>query len=85
MFERCSAAALVSLSGAVDCRRGVVAGGERPNWGLGAGVRRGEAGQSSGILEARRAERRGGDERNEAFGGGAGAANAANPMRASAR
>ena len=51
-------------------------------WGLGAGGGRYESGRPSGILEPRRAERVGGDERNGVFGGGAGAADAANPLRA---
>ena len=36
-------------------------------------------------MEPKRAERGGSDERNEAFGGGAGAADAANPLRAAVR
>ena len=49
------------------------------------GFGRGEAQRPSGIVEPRRAERVGSDERNEAFGGGAGAADAANPLRAAVR
>ena len=76
---------LVSLSGAVDCRTGGAAGGEWSNSGLGADIRRAEAGRPSGIVEPRQAERRGRDERNETFGGGAGAADAENSLRAAAR
>ena len=54
--------ALVPLSGAVDCRAGGAAGDVWSNWGLGAGIRRGEAGRASGIVEPGRSERRGGDE-----------------------
>ena len=73
------------LSGPVDCRTGGTAGGEWPNWGLGASVRRGEAVRPSGIVKPRRAERGGDNERNETFGGGAGAADAVNPLRAAAQ
>ena len=51
-------------------------------WGLGAGDVQYESGRPSGIMKPRRADRRGGDEQNGAFGGGAGATDAANPMRA---
>ena len=53
--------------------------------GWGAVARRGEAGRSSGIVEPRRAERGGGDERSGAIGGGAGAVDTANPLRAAVR
>ena len=85
MLESCSAAALVLFSGVVYCRTGDAAGDEWPIRGLGTVARRGEAGRPSGVVEPRRAERGGGDERNEAFGGGAGAAEAANPLRAAVR
>ena len=85
MFENCSAAALVLLSGVAHCKTGDAAGGEWSIWGLGVGVGRGEARRHSGIVESRRAERGGGDERNECFRGGAGAADAANLLRVAAR
>ena len=87
MFENCSAAALVLLSGVAYCKTGDAAAGEWSIWGLGVGVsvRRGEARRPSGIVESRRADRGGGDERNECFRGGAGAADAANLLRVAAR
>ena len=85
MFESPSAGSLVSLPGAVCCKTEDAEGGEWSIWGLGADVRRGEAGRPSGLVDPRRAERGGGDERNETFGGGAVAADAANPLRAAGR
>ena len=49
--------------------------------GLGAVAMRGGVGRLSGIVEPRRAERGSGDEQSVAFGGGDGAADAANPLR----
>ena len=53
--------------------------------GLGAVAMRGGVGRLSGIVEPRRAERGSGDERSGAFGGGDGAADAANPLRSAMR
>ena len=85
MFEGCSAAVLVPLSGVMYSRTEGAEGGEWSIWGLRAGVRREEAGQPSGIMEPRRVKRGDGDEHNETFGGGAGAADAVNPLRAATR
>ena len=46
---------------------------------------RGGVGRLSGIVEPRRAERGGSDERSVDFGGGDGAADAANPRRSAMR
>ena len=46
---------------------------------------RGGVGRLSGIVEPRRAERGSGDERSVAFGGGDGAADAANLLRSAMR
>ena len=51
-------------------------------WGFGAGDGRYESGRPSGIVESRQVDRGGGDERSGSFGGGAGAADAANLLRA---
>ena len=85
MFARSSAAVLVSLSGAVVYRTGNAVGGEWSNWGLEAGVGRGEICRPSGILKPRRTERGGGDERSWVFRAGAGAADVATPLRATVR
>ena len=73
------------FSEVVYCRRGDAV---RDEWfirGWGGVARRGEAGRPSGIVEPRRAERRGVDERSGAFGGGARAVDTANPLRAAVR
>ena len=85
MFESCSAAAQASCSGAVDCETGGAAGVGSSIWGLGAGVGRYVPGRPSRIVESRRAEHGGDDKQNGAFGGGAGAADAANPLRVAMR
>ena len=85
VFARGSAAVLVSLSRAMVCRTGDAVGGEWPNWGFEAGVGRGETCSPSGILDPRRAEGGGGDERIWVFREGAGAADATNPLRATVR
>ena len=46
---------------------------------------RGGVGRLSGIVKPRQAESGGGDERSMAFGGGDGAADAANPLRSAMR
>ena len=51
-------------------------------WGVGAGDGRHKSGRPSGIAEPRRSDRGSGDERSGVFGGSAGAADAANPLRA---
>ena len=53
--------------------------------GWGAVTRRGEAGRPSGLVEPRRAERGGGDERSGTFGEGAIEVDTANPLRAAVR
>ena len=53
--------------------------------GLGVGVRRGETGRPSGIVDPRRAERGGDDERNKDFGGGTRPVDTANPLSSAAR
>ena len=62
-----------------------MAGGGSSIWEWGPSDGWGEVRRPSGIVEYRRIERGGGDERNEVFGGGAGAADAANPLRAAMR
>ena len=64
------------------CRTGGAAGGEWSNSRLGADGGRGEAWRPSRIVEPRRAKRGGGDERNGALEGGAGAGDEVNPLRA---
>ena len=73
---------LVLSSGVAPYRARGATGGEWSIRGLGAVAMRGGVGRLSGIVEPRRAERGGGDGRNMAFGGGGGAADAANPLRA---
>ena len=85
MFERGSAAALLSLFVVLYSKISDAAGGEWSIWGLGVGVRRRQTGRPSGIVVPRRAERGGGDEQNKDFGGGARAADAANPLQAAER
>ena len=72
----------MSFPGAGYCTTGGMAGGGLSIWELGPGGGWGEVRSHSEIVEPRWAERGGGDERNEVFGGGAGAADAANPLRA---
>ena len=75
----------MSFPGVGCCTMGGVVVVGLPIWELGPGGGWGEVRRPSGIVEPRRAERGGGDERNEVFGGGAGAADAANPLRAALR
>ena len=81
MFESCSAAAQASCSGVVWFRTGGAVG-VGSIWGFGAGDGRYESKRPSGTVESRWADRGGGDERSGTFGGGAGAADAANQLRA---
>ena len=62
-----------------------MAGGGLSIWELGPGGGWGEVIRPSRIVEPRRTERGSGDERNEVFGGGARAADAANPLGAAMR
>ena len=75
----------MSFPGVGCCTTGGVVGVGLSIWELGPGGGWGEVRRPSGIGEPRRTERGGGDERNEVFGGGAGAADAANPLRAALR
>ena len=63
------------------CRTGGAADGDWSNRRLGAGIGRGQSLQPSGIVESRRVECGGGDERTGTFEEGAGA-DEANPLRA---
>ena len=86
MFKGGSAAGLASLSGAVICRTGDATGASGPTGGWRRPALGGARHKDTvGSWSRARAERGGGDERNEAFGGGAGAADAANPLRAAVR
>ena len=77
----------MSFPGAGYCAAGGAAGGELSIWELEPGVGSDEVRRPSEIVESKskRADRGGGDERSEAFGGGAGVADAANPLRAAMR
>ena len=77
MLEKWAAAAWTSGSSAVGCK-GAVGGGESG----GVGVELVEARRPVEIVEPRRTERGGGDVRS---GGGAEAADAANPLWAAVR
>ena len=81
MLERWAAAAWTLRSGTVGCN-GAVGGGGSDGRSVGAGVELVEAGRPVEVVEPRRADRGGGDVRS---GGGAEAANAANPLCAAVR
>ena len=81
MLERSEAAARISGSGTVGCKGAVGGGGS--DWRSGrASVELVKVGWPAEVEEPRRADRGGGDVRN---GGGAEAADAANPLRAAVR
>ena len=81
MFESCSAAAQASYSGVVWFETGDAVG-VGSIWGFGAGDVRHKLGRPSGIVEPRRSDHGSGDDRDGVFGGSAGAAGAAKPLRA---
>ena len=72
----------MSFPGAGYCTARGVAGVGLSIWELGPGGGCGEVRRPSEIVEPRRTERGDGDERNEVFEGGDGAADAANPLQA---
>ena len=76
MLERWAAAAWTSRSGAVGCK-GAVGGGGSDGRSGGVGVELLKARRPVEVVEPRRADRGGGDVRS---GGGAEAADAANPL-----
>ena len=80
-MERWEAAAWISGSGTVGCKGAVGGGG--PDWKSGrANVELVKAGWPAEVMERRRADCEGGNVRT---GGGAEAADAANPLRAAVR
>ena len=81
MLERWAAAAWTSGAGAVGCK-GAVGGGESDGRSGGVGVELVKARPPVEIVEPRRADRGGGGVRS---GGGAEAADAANPLWAAVR
>ena len=81
MLERWAAAAWTSRSGTVGCNGGVGGGGSDWRSG-GASVELVEAGRPVEVMELRRVDRGGDDVRS---GGGAEAADAANPLCAAVR
>ena len=81
MLERWAAAAWTSGSGIVGCNGAVAGGGS--DWKSGrASDELVKVGWPAEVVEPRRADRGGGDVRS---GGGAEAADAANPLRAAVR
>ena len=81
MLERWAAAAWASGSGIVGCNGAVGGGGS--DWKSGrASVALVKVGWPAEVVEPRQADRGGGDVRS---GGGAEAADAANPLRAAVR
>ena len=81
MLERWAAAAWTSGAGAVGCK-GAVGGEESDGRSGGVGVELVKARRAVEVVESRRADRGGGDVRS---GGGAVAADAANPLWAVVR
>ena len=81
MLERWAAAARTLRSGTVGCN-GAVGGRRSDGKSVGASVDLVEAGRPVEVVEPRRADRGGGDVRS---GGGAEAADAANPLCAAVR
>ena len=81
MFERRVAAAWASGSGAAACSVEGATSGKGSNWGLErASVNRGKTRPPHRIVEPRRAERGGGEEKSWAFRGDDGATDAVNPL-----
>ena len=76
---------LVLSSGVAPCWAEGATGGEWSIRGLRAIAMRGGVRRLNGIVGPRRVERGGGDEQSVAFGGGDGAVDRANPLRAAMR